>query len=501
VALGRNSMQSMRRTAILVVSLCVIVAAPGQALAWRGHSWERWREISGATTRPAVTSPQAGEKELLELLRTAGPDSPRITSVAGWEAKQARIRRVLEAFLGTPGHLAKPRPEAVTLDETTAGDHIRRHIRIRCEPDDWIPAYLLIPRSAPPGPGPVIIVLHQTVPQGKDEPAGVQGDPQLAIARELVSRGYLCLVPDVIGFGERLPEGATRRVAWVSHGVDPRGLAPPEAPKTTGINPVAHRASAESVTGQGTDPGHPERGGPTGTRPNTRPPAATQPASREPYDNIAEFFERHPHWSVMGKMNWDVSRCIDYLETLPQIDRKRIGCIGHSHGAYGTIFAVAFDPRIAAAAASCGFNTLRTDPRPDRWCRLTPLLPAMGFYVSDRVPNAGERPGLSRPGTPDSSPTGADDRQLVATDIPFDWHEICSLIAPRPFLYWGTLNDSIFPNTDNLTWVFGQLGEVYALYGAGDRLAWKLAPGEHRFPDEARTWAYEWFDRQLRPKR
>ncbi|MGB9624085.1 MAG: dienelactone hydrolase family protein, partial [Phycisphaerae bacterium] len=344
----------MSRAFSFAVVVCLLLC--GRAPAWRGHSFEQWRRISGAATRPAVTSPQAGEKDLLELLRTAGPDSPRITSAAQWQAKQARIRRVLQAFLGEPTNLAVPAPEAVVLDETPVDDHIRRHIRIRCEPDDWIPAYLLIPRSAPAGPGPVVIVLHQTVTQGKDEPAGIRGDPSMFIARELVARGWMCLVPDVIGFGERLPEGATRRLS--RPGTDTR-----------------------AATG----------------------PSATQPAPPQPYDNIAEFFERHPHWSVMGKMIWDVSRCIDYLETLPEVDRRRIGCIGHSHGAYGTIFAAAFDPRIAAAAASCGFTTLRTDPRPERWSHLTPLLPSLGFYVAEPAPSSsgrgdgargtGERPG------------------------------------------------------------------------------------------------------------
>ncbi len=427
----------MSRKFPLALVVCLVLC--GRAPAWRGHSFEQWQRISGAATRPAVTSPQAGEEDLLALLRTAGPDSPRITSAAQWQAKQARIRRVLQAFLGEPTNLAKPAPEAVVLDETPAGDHVRRHIWIRCEPDDWIPAYLLIPRSRPAGPGSVILVLHQTAVQGKDEPAGIRGDPSMFLARELVARGWMCLVPDVIGFGERLPEGATRR--------GPRGV------------------HARAATG----------------------PAATQSAPPQPYDNIGEFFDRHPRWSVMGKMIWDVSRCLDYLETLPEVDRRPIGCIGHSHGAYGTIFAAAFDPRIAAAAASCGFTTLRSDPHPERWSHLTPLLPSLGFYVAGSAASSSDRRGETR-----------SDRSDAVRDIPFDWHEICSLIAPRPFLNWATVGDSIFPNTDNLRWVFGQLDEVYNLCGAQGRLAWRLAPGEHRFPAEARQWAYRWLEERLR---
>ncbi len=402
-------------------SVVVALSICHSAFAWRGHTWEEWREVTGAV-KPAAQSPQAGSADLIDLLQTAGPGSPTITTTREWMLRQARICNILGVFLGHPGDLATAAPEAVVLGETTEADHVRRHLWIRTEPDDWIPAYLLIPKNMPAGPQPAIICLHQTVNQGKDEPAGIQGDPSMFTARELVARGNLCLVPDVIGFGERLPEGATR-------------AGPPRD--------AASRSAAP-----------------------TRPAAGDD--KRQPYDNIREFFRRHPRWSVMGKMNWDVSRCIDYLSTLPQVDRRRIGCIGHSHGAYGTIFAAAFDLRIRCAAASCGFTTLRSDPKPERWSHLTPLIPMIGFYMPD------------------------------AKDVPFDWHEICSLIAPRAFLNWATLNDSIFPKTDNLTWVFGQLGQVYGLYGAKDRLAWKLAPGEHRFPTEARQWAYQWMEEQLR---
>ena len=47
----------------------------------------------------------------------------------------------------------------------------------------------------------------------------------------------------------------------------------------------------------------------------------------------------------MGKMIWDVSRVVDYLERLPEVDPRRIGSIGHSHGAYTTLFATALEPR------------------------------------------------------------------------------------------------------------------------------------------------------------
>ena len=49
--------------------------------------------------------------------------------------------------------------------------------------------------------------------------------------------------------------------------------------------------------------------------------------------------------------------------------------------------------------------------------------------------------------------------------MPFDWHEIIAGIAPRPYFNWATLNDRIFPNTENFSEVYQQVGDVYAFYG------------------------------------
>ncbi|MBI2434052.1 MAG: alpha/beta fold hydrolase, partial [Candidatus Hydrogenedentes bacterium] len=105
--------------------------------------------------------------------------------------------------------------------------------------------------------------------------------------------------------------------------------------------------------------------------------------SGQPYDNALDLYRKHPQWSYFGKMNWDMARIVDYLETLGYIDPKRIGVIGHSHGAYGSIMAAVAEPRIALVVASCGYTTLRTDPSPNRWSHLTALLPRLGFYVDD----------------------------------------------------------------------------------------------------------------------
>lgn len=56
---------------------------------------------------------------------------------------------------------------------------------------------------------------------------------------------------------------------------------------------------------------------------------------------------------------WDGMRSLDYLESRPEIDPKRLGCTGNSGGGTLTSYLMALDGRIQAAAPSCYLTTLR----------------------------------------------------------------------------------------------------------------------------------------------
>lgn len=58
---------------------------------------------------------------------------------------------------------------------------------------------------------------------------------------------------------------------------------------------------------------------------------------------------------------WDGMRGIDYLQSRPEVDAKRIGCTGNSGGGTQTSYLMSLDDRIVAAAPSCyitGFERL-----------------------------------------------------------------------------------------------------------------------------------------------
>ena len=64
--------------------------------------------------------------------------------------------------------------------------------------------------------------------------------------------------------------------------------------------------------------------------------------------------ERHPESLGMAKMLYDAMRGVDVLESLPEVDKHRIGAVGHSLGAKETFYLAAFDERVRVAVASEG---------------------------------------------------------------------------------------------------------------------------------------------------
>jgi len=55
----------------------------------------------------------------------------------------------------------------------------------------------------------------------------------------------------------------------------------------------------------------------------------------------------------MGVNFWDDSRCIDFLQSRPEVDHEKIGCTGVSGGGWRTNFLAALDPRVKASSSVC----------------------------------------------------------------------------------------------------------------------------------------------------
>ncbi len=190
-----------------------------------------------------------------------------------------------------------------------------------------------------------------------------------------------------------------------------------------------------------------------------------------PYDP-RPFYERHPHWSEMGKDIFDHRLGLDVLQSLPEVDGSRLGCIGHSLGGYGAVFLAAMDERIRAAVSSCGITVWAADPLKFNWSRHH-----AGEYV--HFPKLRE---YWRQGLP----------------APVDFHEIIALIAPRACLNISAVgNDVCFPIFEPFAELYVQVESVYKLLGAEGKFACHFHSSEHSFNQSPRQLAYAWLAEQL----
>jgi hypothetical protein len=93
--------------------------------------------------------------------------------------------------------------------------------------------------------------------------------------------------------------------------------------------------------------------------PNIYKGFATELAKKK-FVTIATVVSQHEIYekdrTLMGERLWDLMRCVDYLESLPRVDPKRIGCGGLSLGGEMAMWLGAMDTRIKATVSS-GFLT------------------------------------------------------------------------------------------------------------------------------------------------
>lgn len=72
--------------------------------------------------------------------------------------------------------------------------------------------------------------------------------------------------------------------------------------------------------------------------------------------NVGQHDVYEPNRTLMGERLWDIMRCVDYLESLPIVDKSRIGCAGLSLGGEMAMWLGAMDQRIEVTV-SAGFLT------------------------------------------------------------------------------------------------------------------------------------------------
>lgn len=208
--------------------------------------------------------------------------------------------------------------------------------------------------------------------------------------------------------------------------------------------------------------------------------AAILRAWREPGKEYPFFFDTA----------WDVIRLIDYLETRPEVDAKRIGAIGISKGGIELYMAAAVDPRIAAVAPCIAIQSFGWAVNNDSW-------QSRIGTIQNAVDTAAKESGV---------PVNADfikkfyARVAPGIDGRFDGDMMLALIAPRPALVINGDSDARTPMPGLLQCIEraranyrGKNAENNLQFVPQKDTAHKVTPAAHAL-------AVEWFTAQLQKK-
>jgi dienelactone hydrolase len=143
--------------------------------------------------------------------RSNAAAAANLAEVTDWPKQRKCIEDALRRLLGK---LPKQRVDLQlkTIDEQDFPGYSRR--RINYFVDEWerISAWLFVPEHEEDARA--LLCCHDEVPQGKDEPAGLDGEPNLALAKHYAQLGYVTIAPDTITAGERIVPG---RAAFDTH--------------------------------------------------------------------------------------------------------------------------------------------------------------------------------------------------------------------------------------------------------------------------------------------
>ena len=154
--------------------------------------------------------------------------------------------------------------------------------------------------------------------------------------------------------------------------------------------------------------------------------------------------------SLMGLQTWDSIRALDFLESLPDVDRKRLACTGESGGGTQTFMLGAVDDRLAAQA---------------------PVV--MVSHTMQGGCLCENAPGLR---------------------VEYSNMEIAAAAAPRPQMLVAATGDW---TKDTLTVEGPALDHIYHLLNAGDKLRYVRFDFGHNYNKTSREAVYDWFGKWL----
>jgi hypothetical protein len=165
-------------------------------------------------------------------------------------------------------------------------------------------------------------------------------------------------------------------------------------------------------------------------------------------------------YTPAGVEAWNCVRALDYLETRPEVDMKRIGMTGRSGGGAYTWWTAAIDDRPACFVPVAGITDLQN-------------------HVVDGCVE------------------GHCDCMYQVNTYGWDFATVAALAAPRPLLFSNSDKDNIFP-LSGVYRTHAGLKRIYQLHNAADKLGLLITEGPHQDTQELQVPAFRWFNRWLK---
>jgi len=155
-------------------------------------------------------------------------------------------------------------------------------------------------------------------------------------------------------------------------------------------------------------------------------------------------------WGALRAWAWGASRALDYFETDPAVDAKRVAIEGHSRYGKAALVTLAYDERFATAYVSSSGEGGAKLHRRD-WGEIVENVAGSGEYhwmAGNFIKYAGP---------------------LNWGDLPVDSHELIALCAPRPvFISAGSTNGDAWVDAKGMFMAAAAAGPVYTLLGKKD---------------------------------
>lgn len=172
--------------------------------------------------------------------------------------------------------------------------------------------------------------------------------------------------------------------------------------------------------------------------------------------------------SLAGLVAYEDVRASEFLASLPEVDKNRIGALGFSMGAFRAWQVAALTDIISCAVCVCWMTTIKGVMIPGN-----NILRGQSAYF------------MLHPGVFNY----------------FDFPDIASIACPKPMLFFNGEKDTLFP-VDSVKEAYEKMRRIWASQNAADKLTTKIWEGEgHVFIDVMQEEAFKWLDKNLKNKK